>query len=45
MNRICIPDSEYLERVKKVFKEKLGLDFYTKPMVGGCSDGNIIKGL
>ncbi|MBQ4116515.1 MAG: M20/M25/M40 family metallo-hydrolase [Clostridia bacterium] len=33
---------EYLERVKKVFKEKLGLDFYTKPMVGGCSDGNII---
>lgn len=34
--------NEYLERVKKVFKEKLGLNFKENPMKSGCSDGNII---
>ncbi|MBE6642859.1 MAG: M20 family metallopeptidase [Ruminococcaceae bacterium] len=33
---------EYLERVKKVFYEKLGLNFSVNPMKGGCSDGNFI---
>ena len=33
---------DYLERVKKVFAEKLKLEFKAKPMQSGCSDGNII---
>ena len=33
---------EYLERVRRTYKEKLGLELSINPMRGGCSDGNFI---